>query len=88
MHWIFDRPLILALAVLIVIGLAVVVVDFIQYFGYYIHNHWTEATWIDDLTGQRDSSDASEDTDAKPQEIPIKHGAVSRGKTENEDRAE
>ena len=50
MRWVLHHPIVSVAAVLLGIGLIVVLIDWFQYFGYYVCNHWTEASWIDEVT--------------------------------------
>ncbi|MGA9668193.1 MAG: hypothetical protein WBQ94_03245, partial [Terracidiphilus sp.] len=45
-----HSPILLTVFIFFAVGLIIVIVDVIRYFGYYFRNRWTEATWIDDLT--------------------------------------
>ena len=47
------------------VALIIVIVDIVRYFGYYFRNRWTEATWIDDLTGAGQHDKTSHDVEKK-----------------------
>jgi hypothetical protein len=45
------------------VALIVVIVDVIVYFGYYFRNYWTEASWVDDLTGANQDEEKPDEPD-------------------------
>jgi hypothetical protein len=60
-----HSPILLTALILFAVALIIVIVDVIRYFGYYFRNHWTEATWIDDLTGADQPDKTPRDVEKK-----------------------
>jgi hypothetical protein len=54
------------------VALTVVIVDVIRYFGYYFRNYWTEATWVDDVTGAGQRDETLDDAQRKRPKAPAK----------------
>jgi hypothetical protein len=54
------------------VALIIVIVDVIRYFGYYFRNDWTEATWIDDVTGAGRHDKTPDDAQPKQSQAPAK----------------
>lgn len=48
LRWVQQHPIECAAAVLLLIAVGAILIDFLQYRGYYLHNYWTEKAWSDD----------------------------------------
>ena len=58
--WLMHRPFLFIALSLLAVGLAVVGLDLIRYFDYYFRNHWTEATWVDEITTAKENEDKAD----------------------------
>lgn len=64
-HRLLHSPILMTVLIFFAVALIIVIVDIVRYFGYYFRNRWTEATWIDDLTGAGQHDKTSHDVEKK-----------------------
>jgi hypothetical protein len=72
MHRLLYSPILLVVLIFFAIAVIIVIVDVIRYFGYYFRNRWTEATWIDDLTGASQHDQTPDEAQPKRSKAPAK----------------
>jgi hypothetical protein len=72
LHRVLHSPILLVTMTFFAVALILVIVDVIRYFGYYFRNHWTEATWIDDVTQASQYEEEPDDTRRKRSKVIAK----------------